>query len=108
MEDFEFSLVVCTVLVLALMVSSVGASISPLFSVALLALSQAGYFFVHQFRKAGLPVLKGEIAFIGAVFICYFATLVAGGAFQLVVPLVFVPVLFCTPAFALIVRHYIS
>jgi fatty acid desaturase len=108
MEDFEFSLIVCTILVLAVMVSDMGQSIGPLFSVALLALSQAGYFFVHQFRKAGLPVLKGEIAFIGAVFLCYFATLVAGGALSLIVPLAFVPVLFCTPAFALIVRHFIS
>ena len=90
------------------MLSDAGASIGPLFSVALLALSQAGYFFVHQFRKAGFPVLKGEIAFICTVFICYFAMLVAGGTLSLVVPLLFLPVLFCTPAFALIVRHFIS
>ena len=108
MEDFEFSLIVCFAVVLAVMVSGMGSSIGPLFSVALLALSQAGYFFVHQFRKAGLPVLEAEVVFIGAVFLCYFATLIAGGALSLLAPLIFVPVLFCTPAFALIVRHFIS
>lgn len=107
MEEFEFSLVICTALVVFVMLSDIGGSISPLFSVALLAMSQAGYFFVHQLRKAGMGAPKGELALICAVFLCYFASALALGALSSAVALLYVPIIFCTPAFALIARHYI-
>lgn len=108
MDDFIFSLAVSALAVAFIMFSGTGGGISLQFAAALLALSQVGFFALGSFKKAGVAHPNAEYLFIGAAFGCYIIAALALGAFSALLPFAFVPLVFCAPALAMLVRGAIS
>ncbi|VVC00856.1 Uncharacterised protein [uncultured archaeon] len=108
MDDFLVSLAVSAVVIAVLMFSSVGGAITPLFALALLAVSQVGFFALKSFSKAGIKSPSSEYIYILMVFVCFFASALAFGALSALLPLMFVPIVFCAPAVAAMVHGYFS
>jgi hypothetical protein len=110
MEEFEFELVV-SVLVVALIylaMPQAAGSLTPLFALALLALSQAGYFCLEQLRKNGMGAMKASLSIIAAGIVCFALSLIAHGSDSLLLPTLFIPIIFCTPGVASLVQSYMS
>ena len=108
MDDFTFSLAVSALVVAFTLLSGTGGGFSPLFAVALLALSQVGFFALSAFKKAGIAHPNAEYLFIGATLVCYIVAALSLGAFSAILPNAFIPLIFCAPAVAALVRGALS
>ncbi len=106
--DFEAQLAF-SALVLALVVlfDSQG-RITPLFAIALAALSQAGYAALAALRKAGAESPDAEFLFIIVALAGFIACSISFFAFSSVLPLVFVPAVLCAPAAGTLAKGYLA
>lgn len=106
--DFEAQLAV-SALVLALIVlfDSQG-RITPLFAIALAALSQAGYAALVALRKGGAQSPDAEFLFIIVALAGFIACSVSFFAFSFVLPLLFVPFALCAGALGTLARGYLT
>ncbi len=108
MDELTFSFAVSALVVAFIMFSGAAGGLPPLFAIALLALAMAGHFALAAFRKAGVAPPNSEYLFIGAAFGAYLVAAVSAGAFSAILPLAFIPLIFCAPAVGALVRGAIS
>jgi len=106
--DFQFSLAVSALVIIFIMFSGVGGGITMQFSLALLALSQVGFFALSAFKKAGVAHPNAEYLFIGTAAACYIVAAFALGTFSAVLPFAFVALVLCAPAIGGLVKGVIS
>ncbi|MFA6214564.1 MAG: hypothetical protein WC717_04780 [Candidatus Micrarchaeia archaeon] len=102
MDEFTLSFAACAAAVLMLALS--GAA-SPAFALALLAVSQAGYFIFLQLKKASVASPWAALLLLASSFVCYFVSAILFSTTGSLLALAFVPLLFCLPSIAAVARE---
>ena len=95
MDEFALSVATCAAATLMLALSGTA---SPLFALALFALSQAGYFIFLQIKKSSVAAPWAAALLVMASFSCFFISALLFNATNSMLALVFVPSLFCLPS----------
>ena len=95
--EFQVQLAVCAALVALIFLSSSG-TVSAIFALCLLAISQAGYFALSAIRKSGMHPPNSEYALVCISALSYFAISFSTGPLSASLPLFFMPVTFAAPA----------
>ena len=95
MDEFTLSFAACAAAVLALALSGTA---TPLFALALFAVSQAGYFIFLQMKKASVAAPWASVLLILVSFSCFFISALLFNSMNSLLALVFVPALFCLPS----------
>ena len=103
MDEFTLSFIVCAASALMLALSGTA---SPLFALALFALSQAGYFIFLQLKKASVAAPWAAVLLILATFACFFTSALIFNSMNALLALSFVPALFCLPSIAAVAREF--
>ncbi|VVC01538.1 Uncharacterised protein [uncultured archaeon] len=106
--EFEQSLAVSAAVVALIVLMDAHGSITPLFAVALFALSQAGYFSLALLRKAGMGSPGAEYLYLVVVIGAFLAGSLSLLSPSSLLPLYFVPAALCAPAAASLARGLIS
>ncbi len=96
--EFEIQLAVSALVCAAAALSGSIGGFSLPFALALLALSQAGYFSLSAIKKANLRSPGAEYLLAAMAFACFFVASLYFSSLSILPALLFVPITFCTPA----------
>ena len=108
MDNFALSLGVSALAAL-LCVFAFSTSASPLLFLFYVALSQAGFFALAAFRKAGLPSPRAGHLFLAAAFVCFLAAALAFGSnVRGIITFAPLPIMLCVPAALSLVAPHLS
>jgi hypothetical protein len=102
MDEFTMQLAVCAASAASLALLGTA---SPLFALALFALSQAGYFALLQLQKGGVKQPWPAALLVAATFACFFASALLFNAINALSALAYVPMMFILPSIVVAARE---
>lgn len=106
--DFEWQMAFSAAAVALIMLFDSQGRITPLFALALFAVSQAGYAALAALRKGGAQSPDAEFLFVIVALAGFIACSVSFFAFPLILPLLFVPFALCAGALGTLARGYLA
>ena len=106
--DFESQLAFSALAVALIVLLDSQGRITPLFALALFALSQAGYAALAALRKGGMESPDSEFLFIIVAIAGFIACSISFFAFSSILPLLFVPFALCAGALGTLARGYLT
>ncbi len=107
-EDFHYSLAASAIVAALIYLFDSNGGVTPLFALALFALSQAGFFATAALRKGGVSSPGAEYLLILVVTGAFLSAAISLVAFSSVLPLIFVPLALAAPAAGTLCRSFVS